>query len=96
MAALVIKNLPGHLHAKLKLQAQRNHRSLTKEALILLERGIAQAPETAGPRRLSKPISLKGCPPAGSFVKSMLRSPLYGAELDLKREQTPTRKADIA
>jgi len=34
--------------------------------------------------------------PRGSFVKFMRRSPLYGVELDLKREQTRTRKADIA
>ena len=41
MSALVIKNLPEHLHAQLKLQAQRNHRSLTKEAIQLLEAGLA-------------------------------------------------------
>ena len=41
MSALVIKNLPEHLHAQLKLQAQRNHRSLTKEAIQLLETGLA-------------------------------------------------------
>jgi len=34
--------------------------------------------------------------PRGSFVEFMRRSPLYGVELDLKREQTRTRKADIA
>ena len=41
MSALVIKNLPDHLHAQLKQQAQRNHRSLTKEAIQLLESGLA-------------------------------------------------------
>ena len=45
MSALVIKNLPEHLHAQLKLQAQRNHRSLTKEAIRLIEVGLgANAP----------------------------------------------------
>jgi plasmid stability protein len=41
MSALVIKNLPEHLHAQLRLQAQRNHRSVTKEAIQLLETGLA-------------------------------------------------------
>ena len=50
MSALVIKNLPEHLHAQLKLQAQRNHRSLTKEAIQLLEAGLARgAPKRALP-----------------------------------------------
>jgi prevent-host-death family protein len=34
--------------------------------------------------------------PQGSFVKFMRCSPLYGVDLELKREQTPTRKADTA
>ena len=34
--------------------------------------------------------------PRGSFVDFMRQSPLYGLELDLKREQTPTREADVA
>ncbi|MFI5295026.1 MAG: type II toxin-antitoxin system Phd/YefM family antitoxin [Thermodesulfovibrionales bacterium] len=34
--------------------------------------------------------------PQGSFVEFMRRSPLYGVDLDLKREQTLTREADIA
>ena len=50
MSSLVIKNLPEHLHAQLKLQAQRNHRSLTKEAIQLLEAGLAGgAPKRALP-----------------------------------------------
>jgi prevent-host-death family protein len=34
--------------------------------------------------------------PRGSFVEFMRHSPLYGLELDLKREQTLTREADVA
>lgn len=34
--------------------------------------------------------------PKGSFVAFMRSSPLYGIDLDLKREQTLTRKADFA
>jgi len=33
--------------------------------------------------------------PKGSFVKFMRNSPLYGLELDLGREQTRTRKAEV-
>lgn len=74
MATLVIKNLPDHLHAKLKLQAQRHHRSLTKEALTLLEQGIAQAPEAAGPHRIPKPIRLKGGPLTIDDIESAIAS----------------------
>ena len=34
--------------------------------------------------------------PRGSFVEFMRKSPLYGAKLDLKRDQTLTREADVA
>lgn len=57
MSALVIKNLPDHLHAQLKLQAQRNHRSLTKEAIQLLEAGLAANTPI---RALPPLIKLKG------------------------------------
>lgn len=45
MAALVIKKLPNALHGRLKARAKRHHRSLTKEAVALLEAGI-KAPAT--------------------------------------------------
>lgn len=34
--------------------------------------------------------------PQGSFVEFMRDSPLYGLELDLTREQTFTREAEVA
>jgi prevent-host-death family protein len=34
--------------------------------------------------------------PRGSFVAFMRKSPLYGVEPDLKREQTLTREADVS
>ena len=58
MSALVIKNLPDHLHAQLKQQAQRNHRSLTKEAIQLLETGLAANTPIRTP--LPPAIKLKG------------------------------------
>ena len=58
MSALVIKNLPDHLHSQLKLQAQRNHRSLTKEAIQLLETGLAANAPIRAP--LPPAIKLRG------------------------------------
>ena len=58
MSALVIKNLPDHLHAQPKLQAQRNHRSLTKEAIQLLEAGLAGNAPIQAP--LPPAIKLRG------------------------------------
>ncbi len=40
MTTLVIKNLPQLLHIKLKERAKRNHRSLTKETIALIERAV--------------------------------------------------------
>ena len=34
--------------------------------------------------------------PKGGFVKFMRSSPLYGLELDLRREQTLTREAEVS
>ena len=34
--------------------------------------------------------------PKGNFVEFMRKSPIFGVDLDLKREQTPTRESDIS
>ena len=73
MPTLVIKNLPEHLHAKLKLQARRHHRSLTKEALTLLEQGVAQAP-ALNPRRPPEPVRLEGNPLTIDDIESAIAS----------------------
>jgi hypothetical protein len=59
MSTLVIKNLPDDLHARLRDQAERNRRSVTKEAVTLIERGLA--PTRKAPA-LGPPIKLKGGP----------------------------------
>jgi plasmid stability protein len=59
MATLVIKNLPDDLHAKLKQQAEDNRRSLTKEALTLLEQGVARQSAVRTPP-LPPPLQLRG------------------------------------
>ena len=40
MSTLVVKNLPEALHEQLRERAVRNHRSITKEAIVLLEKGL--------------------------------------------------------
>lgn len=57
MATLVIKNFSDDLHARLKDQARRNHRSLTKEAVSLLEQGVMGSRQ---PFKLSPPLRLAG------------------------------------
>lgn len=55
MATLVIKNLPEDLHARLKAQAQLHHRSVTREAVHLIETGLASGvsrPTVPSPIRL--------------------------------------------
>jgi plasmid stability protein len=44
MPGLLIKNLPKDLHDLLKLRASQNHRSLTKEALVILETVLRDYP----------------------------------------------------
>ena len=39
MPSLVIKNLPPEIHRRLKAEAVRNHRSMTKQAIEILDRG---------------------------------------------------------
>lgn len=56
MTALLIKNLPDELHRKLKERAARNRRSMTNEALVLLEQALTQA--EAGPA--APPIPYRG------------------------------------
>ena len=59
MSTLVIKNLPDALHTRLKDQAERNRRSVTQEAISLIESGIV-LPHVAP--ILPPPVKLKGGP----------------------------------
>ena len=52
MSTIVVKNLPDHLHERLKQSAQRNHRSMTKEVVHLIAAGLSgEAPSPARPLR---------------------------------------------
>ncbi len=56
MGTLVIRTLHEELHARLKEQAQRHHRSVTKEVVNLLEQGLERRREAAP---LPPPLRLK-------------------------------------
>ena len=57
MSTLVVKNLPDQLHEKLRRQARRNHRSINKEAVAVLEQALGGTRQTP---RLSPPLQLRG------------------------------------
>ena len=63
MATIIIRNLPDALHERLKAQAKRNHRSLSKEAVALIERHLEHprsTPDLPPPLRLKTgPVTIK-------------------------------------
>lgn len=61
MSTLVLKNLPEQLHERLKAQAAEHRRSLTQEAILVLEQGLLTRPRRA-PLLLPPPYVLKGGP----------------------------------
>lgn len=40
MPALVLKKIPDELHRKLKMQAELSRRSMTSQAIFLLQQGV--------------------------------------------------------
>lgn len=73
MPGLLIKDFPEELHRRLELRAAANHRSLTREALAILEGGLQ---DRAGAPTLAEVDRLR--------VKG--RVPLTDALLDIARE----------
>jgi len=59
MGTIVIRDLPDDLHERLKAQAKRNHRSMTKEAVALIERQLTEPRARPG---LPPPVRLKAGP----------------------------------
>ena len=53
MAALVIKDLPNDLHKRLKAEAERHRRSMTQQAVVILEHALRAFP----PVRLPEPVT---------------------------------------
>jgi plasmid stability protein len=54
-ATLTLKNVPPGLHRKLKAQAKRHKRSLNQEAILCLERSVADNDARRRPRSLASP-----------------------------------------
>ena len=71
MSTLVVKNLPDELHERLRERAQRNHRSVTKEAIVLLEQGMLASAERR-PIKLSPPIRLRGGPVTTEWIEAAI------------------------
>ena len=75
MTALVIKNLPDDVLTRLKERAKANHRSLTKEAIVLLSSGVAQAtPPSRAREPLPPPYVLPGGPLAIDEIEDAIRT----------------------
>lgn len=71
MATLVIKNLPDRLHVRLKEQAERNRRSLTQEAISVLESGVT-LPRIAP--TLPPPLKLSGGPLTTDAIEAAIEA----------------------
>jgi plasmid stability protein len=62
MSGLLIKDFPPELHRKLKEEAARHHRSMTRQALALLEQALSSQSRNAAellpkPLKPAKPVS---------------------------------------
>lgn len=62
MPGLLIKDFPPELHRRLKQDAARHHRSMTRQALALLEQALATPAKDAAellpdPLKPAKPIA---------------------------------------
>lgn len=58
MSGLLIKDFPPEWHRSLKEEAARYHRSMTRQALALLEQALS-APSRSAANLLPKPLKLK-------------------------------------
>ncbi len=59
MPSLVIKKLPEQVHKKLKQQAAKHHRSMTQEAILILNDGLnlGEIREVPAPYKGKIPLS---------------------------------------
>ncbi|HEY8708894.1 MAG TPA: Arc family DNA-binding protein [Burkholderiaceae bacterium] len=74
MSTLVVKNLPDQLHERLKAQAQQHHRSITKEAIALIEQGLLAPRATASGAEASLPplVRLPGGPLTAEWIEAAI------------------------
>jgi hypothetical protein len=59
VSALLIKSIPPDIHQRLRLQAERHHRSMNREVLAILEENLDAPPaaELPPPVRPLRPVS---------------------------------------
>ena len=55
MPGLLIKDFPKELHRRLKAEAARHHRSMTRQAMALLEQALT-APDKGAANLLPEPL----------------------------------------
>ena len=73
MSTLVVKNLPDQLHERLKVQAQQHHRSITKEAIALIEQGLLAPRLTAAQTDALPPlVRLPGGPLTTEWIAAAI------------------------
>jgi plasmid stability protein len=71
MTGLLIKDFPPELHRKLKESAARSHRSMTRQALVLLEQALS-APSQNSAGLLPDPLK-PATPLASGDVVAVIR-----------------------
>ncbi|MDD5460920.1 MAG: hypothetical protein PHG00_04700 [Methylococcales bacterium] len=82
MTCLLIKDIPPELHRKLKEAAVRSHRSMTRQALVLLK----QALSTPFPSAKLLPDPLKPATPLASVdVVAVIRENRDADQLNLSK-----------
>jgi len=72
MAGLLIKDVPPQLHRRLKAEAKRHRRSMTRHALVLLEQAL-KPPVLPGDREWPEPVK-GGFPLTDSWLREAIRA----------------------
>lgn len=57
MPSLVLRNIPPHLHQRLKVTAAAHRRSMNQEAIIALEAGLGLAERSPGTPTLEESLN---------------------------------------
>ena len=73
MSGLLIKDFPPELHRKLKDEAARHHRSMTRQALALLEQALSE-PAINAADLLPKPLKPAKQVASGDVVSVIRKS----------------------
>lgn len=75
MSAVVIRDLPPSLHQRLKQEAEKNHRSMNREIIAILEK-ILERPAAA-----ELPPPVKGLKPvSGEWIVKIIRDARDGKQ----------------